>query len=855
MLAAFLEWFLFIAAFVYCLVKVYGKAEHWSIKILAILMILCFSALRSVLGLMGCSTRLTSHSFIFLPVMVVTLPLPAQVTQYFPVVMVQFLQWFAFWTFAALLTIPWLFCIFQLVTHSLGRQKRIKTVLDEVSAPKTVIVMPVYKEDPDVLLTAIDSVVDCDYPPSCLHVFLSFDGDQEDELYLKTIENLGVPLTLDSYPKSIDVTYRNARITVSRFPHGGKRKCQKSTFKLIDKIYTEYLKRNDNLFILFIDSDCILDKVCIQNFMYEMELKPGSKRNMLAMTGVITSTTEKNSLITVLQDMEYIHGQLFERSVESGCGAVTCLPGALTMLRFSAFRKMAKYYFADKAEQCDDLFDYGKCHLGEDRWLTHLFMIGAKERYQIQMCTGAFCKTEAVQTYKSLLKQRRRWFLGYITNEACMLTDIRLWTRYPLLCIVRFMQNTIRTTALLFFIMVISIITTEQKISNLPVGFIAVSLGLNWVLMFYFGAKLRRFKIWLYPLMFVVNPFFNWCYMVYGIFTAGQRTWGGPRADAGAADPNTSPQQAIEHAEATGDDLNVVPETFKPAVEARHPEKAVGGVPLQPSGHLDGRFAPAQRLPGGWYMQNNDSGLTLPNMLPRNPDAPRIPLHPRASMDSFMTMDTNVNSVYMPRRVESIMGDEDQRKYMFAQQAQKSGGGVFAPEQTGKVYDLGDDDGKADWADSSLSLDGRGAGPGYDSDTQQQQNRDFRHDGRSRASSFHSAAPQPPSGVASGSASPMFRPTTPSGLSSEMGLLSAPQNVHNRDRSTSPMRAGRSPLRNLPVSGAPGEPIEMGERPQQRMPLMRDNSREELPLDDNRRGSTDSARRRNRLSKAPSKKK
>ena len=149
-----------------------------------------------------------------------------------------------------------------------------KQVLDENTAPKTVIVMPVYKEDPDVLVTAIDSVVDCDYPPSCLHVFLSFDGDQEDELYLNTIERLGVPLTLESYPKSIDVTYRKARITVSRFPHGGKRHCQKSTFKLIDKIYTEYLKRNDNLFILFIDSDCILDKVCIQNFMYEMVRVP-----------------------------------------------------------------------------------------------------------------------------------------------------------------------------------------------------------------------------------------------------------------------------------------------------------------------------------------------------------------------------------------------------------------------------------------------------------------------------------------------------------------------------------------------------------------------------------------------------
>ena len=804
---------------------------------------------------------------IFLPVMIVTLPLPARVTQYFPENLVGFLQWFAFWSFAALLTVPWLFCVFQLVTNSLGREKRIKTVLDEVSAPKTVIVMPCYKEDPTVLLKAIDSVVDCDYPPSCLHVFLSFDGDQEDELYLKTIENLGVPLTLDSYPKSIDVTYRDARITVSRFPHGGKRKCQKSTFRLIDKIYTEYLKRNDNLFILFIDSDCILDKFCIQNFMYEMELKPGSKQNMLAMTGVITSTTEKNSLITILQDMEYVHGQLFERSVESGCGAVTCLPGALTMLRFSAFRKMAKYYFADKAEQCDDLFDYGKCHLGEDRWLTHLFMIGAKERYQIQMCTGAFCKTEAVQTYRSLLKQRRRWFLGYITNEACMLTDIRLWKRYPLLCIVRFMQNTIRTTALLFFIMVLSLITTEQKVQNLPVGFIAVSLGLNWLLMFYFGVKLRRFKVWLYPLMFVVNPFFNWVYMVYGIFTAGQRTWGGPRADAGAADGSTTAQQAIEHAEATGDDLNVVPETFKPAaggqVEKGH------GVPLQPSEHLEGRFAAPERLPGGWYQQSNDSGLTLPNMMPRDPNAPHIPLHPRASWDSTMTAESNFNSIYMPRRVESIMGDEDQRKYHFAQLAQREGGGSFASrDQGGKVYDIGDDDDqKADWNESTTSFgvehehnNHRSNGPS---------------NGRSRRSSFHSIHGP------SGNASPMYRPATPSGLSSEVNGLRAPEGAYVNERSSSPMRPAGSPLRHMPQQRNEG--YEMAERgppqgyfppqahgapqgynspqrygspgPQRGGPMMRDNSYNNTPSpapygDEAPRGSMDSGRRpRNRLSK------
>jgi chitin synthase len=625
--------------------------------------------------------------------MVVTLPLPPPIVEMWPEKLVVFLQWFGFWSFAGLLTIPWLFCVYQLATNQLGREKRIKEVLDEVSAPKVVIVMPCYKEDPDVLVVAINSVVDCDYPPSCIHVFLSFDGDQQDELYLNTIDKLGVPLTLENYPKSIDVTYRAARITVSRFPHGGKRHCQKASFKLIDKVYEEYLERNDNLFILFIDSDCILDKSCLQNFVYDMELSPGNPRDMLAMTGVITSTTKKHSLITLLQDMEYIHGQLFERTVESGCGAVTCLPGALTMLRFSAFRRMAKYYFADKAEQCEDLFDFAKCHLGEDRWLTHLFMIGAKKKYQIQMCTSAFCKTEAVQSMASLIKQRRRWFLGFITNEVCMLTDWRLWKRYPILVLVRFMQNTIRTTALLFFIMVVAILTTTKRVDNLPVGFIGISLGLNWGMMIYFGAKLRRFKIWLYPLMFVLNPFFNWWYMVYGIFTAGQRTWGGPRADAAAADSDTTPQEAIAAAKEAGDELNVVPESFIPAAQARR-ESRKGRANskfnnrksmVRPPDKIDGRFAVRRKTTAGLYTHNDDSlasvnlehGSGYSNMS-------------RESFDSMMSSQTADNSVYMPKRVEDFMSGEDRRKYELAQQNQVNrflaNSNKFKGPPTGQVY-------------------------------------------------------------------------------------------------------------------------------------------------------------------------
>ncbi|GFF26653.1 chitin synthase D [Aspergillus lentulus] len=611
-LAAFLEWFLWIAAFLYCLAKVYQKADHWSIRFLAVTMIVLFTLLRGI----------------FLPVMIVTLPLPAHLRRRFPAQMVLILQW----------------------------TKRIKQVLDDRTAPKTVVVMPVYKEAPETLIRAIDSVVDCDYPANCIHVFLSYDGCLIDESYLRVIDHLGIPITLESYPQSIDVTYKGARITVSRFKHGGKRHCQKQTFRLIDMVYADYLERHDNLFVLFIDSDCILDRVCLQNFMYDMELKPGSKHDMLAMTGVITSTTDRGSLLTLLQDMEYVHGQLFERSVESSCGAVTCLPGALTMLRFSAFRKMAKYYFADKAEQCEDFFDYGKCHLGEDRWLTHLFMVGARKRYQIQMCAGAFCKTEAVQTFSSLLKQRRRWFLGFITNEVCMLTDVRLWKRYPLLCLVRFMQNTIRTTALLFFIIALSLITTSSSINDLPVGFIAISLGLNYVLMFYLGAKLKRYKAWLFPLMFILNPFFNWLYMVYGILTAGQRTWGGPRADAATADEHTSPEEAIELARAQGDELNVDLATFR----SRGDEKSV---PIHPSEQIEGRFS-APELPDGYYANLNDSNAALTELMTPLPGVPRIGIHTYPSSDSIITSDS-LSSIHLPLKVEELAGDNDNMNSYF----------------------------------------------------------------------------------------------------------------------------------------------------------------------------------------------
>jgi chitin synthase len=241
------------------------------------------------------------------------------------------------------------------------------------------------------------------------------------------------------------------------------------------------------------------------------------------------------------------------------------------------------------------------------------------------------------------------------------------------------MQNTIRTTALLFFIMVLALMTTVKKVDDLPVGFIAISLGLNWMLMLYFGGKLRRFKIWLYPLMFILNPFYNWYYMVYGIFTAGQRTWGGPRADAAAADSHTTARKAAEQAEKQGDELNVVPETFKAAHEARRAasnrestttsELGRSRSVVRPPDKIDGKFSARQKTASGTYAHPDEIDASAENV-EKGRRTTRGFFAARDSLDSIPSI-RNVNlGVGTPRRMKLLMNDENLRKYQLAQQMQ-----------------------------------------------------------------------------------------------------------------------------------------------------------------------------------------
>jgi cellulose synthase/poly-beta-1,6-N-acetylglucosamine synthase-like glycosyltransferase len=121
------------------------------------------------------------------------------------------------------------------------------------------------------------------------------------------------------------------------------------------------------------------------------------------------------------------------RNAEALMGAVTCLPGVLTMFNFDALSEVAKDYFYQPP--IESTFEFCRRYLGEDRYMTHILM----ERpgtHVLGFNPRAIVKTEAPSTFYNLLRQRRRWFLGTISNEIIMLCTPLFWIKYPFLCVV-----------------------------------------------------------------------------------------------------------------------------------------------------------------------------------------------------------------------------------------------------------------------------------------------------------------------------------------------------------------------------------------------------------------------------------
>lgn len=400
------------------------------------------------------------------------------------------------------------------------------------------IIMPIYNENPDSLRKAIDSVMKLDYPKHLIHLYMAFDEGvseiKNSEGCIKFFESLN----LDPQDKRtrIDVDIDKIIISICRFDHGGKKSAQYGAFKEM-----EYDNKNlENSLVFFIDSDIILRPNSLSHFTYHLK---NNKKS--ALTGIISCIVSKNpNFLTFYQDIEYISGQIFWRNLEVYFGSTTCLPGAFTIIKYSFLKKVSDKYF--NSNIYEDNIDYHRFYLGEDRYLTHLLM--EIEPWQIGFCETARCKTEAPNTLTALLNQRRRWYLGHMANDTWMISSIKLWKSYPLLCLFNLLNNT-RNTSIYIYLLYFILVLNNKTPVILWIMYIILPIFLNWFFIIIYSFKIKRkMNLVFYITILLCQPILNMMYMYYTIWTIKQKSWGGIRVN--------EPKRVLD--EINNDKINII---------------------------------------------------------------------------------------------------------------------------------------------------------------------------------------------------------------------------------------------------------------------------------------------------------
>ena len=379
------------------------------------------------------------------------------------------------------------------------------------------ICMPIYNEKPEALWLAIQSVYKLKYNKNRLHLMLSFDDDGTPDAFLHLLFKWGLMHCLDL--PVINFIDNGLLVSIIRTPHGGKKSAQYSTYNLIKSFYTNDLL--DNSYIFYIDSDIILDKYALSHFMFHMKTY-----NKTALTGMITCLSKKRNFLTYYQDVEYVSGQILTRNMENAFGTLNCIPGALSIIKFTSFEKIAGEYF--KVIDYKNMFEYHQKYAGEDRYMTDLLI---KKGEKIGYCQYATCKTECPDTLDKVVKQRFRWQKGSLANDVWTISSVEVWKKYPLFSLFNFLNNT-RNTSIYIYLLYFVLLMNNNVSLIMWLLFIILPIVLLWSFVSIHAIKInRKMNIIFYPMILLLQPILGMIYMYYTIYNFNKKGWGGPRTD------------------------------------------------------------------------------------------------------------------------------------------------------------------------------------------------------------------------------------------------------------------------------------------------------------------------------------
>ncbi|OLY80363.1 Chitin synthase 8 [Smittium mucronatum] len=142
---------------------------------------------------------------------------------------------------------------------------------------------------------------------------------------------------------------------------------------------------------------------------------------LMGICGETKLANEKETWVTMVQVYEYYLSHHLSKAFESLFGSVTCLPGCFSMYRIQASESeypllINNSVLKDYSEnRVDTLHKKNLLSLGEDRYLTTL-MLKHLPYYKMKFTPDAQCRTNAPDTWKILLSQRRRWINSTVHN-------------------------------------------------------------------------------------------------------------------------------------------------------------------------------------------------------------------------------------------------------------------------------------------------------------------------------------------------------------------------------------------------------------------------------------------------------
>lgn len=273
-------------------------------------------------------------------------------------------------------------------------------------------------------------------------------GKVIDAIYRSTYSNLEVVAVNDgSKDNTSQVLERLAKkyhtLKIINKANGGKRTAVATGF---------YAAKGD--FVVLIDSDSIVDKYAIEEFMKTFNANP--KVGGVVGNGKVLNS-DKN-ILTKCQDVWYDYSFNIHKTTESTFGTVLCLSGCLAAYRREAIAHFVAIWAKDKAQYGDDrnlttyaiattwakeqlapiekrlLISMASYDDAEDRGLTS----HAIKEWQTVYVPTAIVYTDVPENIRQYFRQQIRWKKGYL--RSTFFISAFFWRKNPIMVMLFYLE-------------------------------------------------------------------------------------------------------------------------------------------------------------------------------------------------------------------------------------------------------------------------------------------------------------------------------------------------------------------------------------------------------------------------------